>query len=255
MTFPTWKLSRCERGNPPLLGLASSGLGCHVLEHHAWKERRRSAGEQRRSSLSAVTRPLAARPRCPSRAEHQHQRHPHSHPLLEACPDSQWLGGGFPVGFLPVAGPNQNRRRPLGLSLQHGRQSCRKRAFHLVQTVQSLFKMTLLPLDGGEQPDVLDKDIRFLPRTLSTGGRHLPSTNRLGLLKPLSSNSTPTDHSVTTATSLAGWLHIQWPTTTLVVTLQCLTGAWDRCSSSNLGTSGPSGGREREATCVPGVLC
>lgn len=97
----------------------------------------------------------------------------------------------------------------------------------------------------------------FLPRTLSTGGRHLPSTNRLGLLKPLSSNSTPTDHSVTTATSLAGWLHIQWPTTTLVVTLQCLTGAWDRCSSSNLGTSGSSGGREREATCqpcVPGVL-
>lgn len=147
----------------------------------------------------------------------------------------------MPVGFLPVALPNQNRHRPLGLSLQHGRQTCRRKAFGLVQTVQSLFEMTHLPPDGGEQPNVVVKDTLFAQDFVDRQTPFTLNQPRLGLLKPLSSNSTPTDHSVTTATSLAGWLHIQWPTTTLVVTLQCLTGAWDRCSSSNLGTSGSSG--------------
>lgn len=118
-----------------------------------------------------------------------------------------------------------------------------ERPFHLVQTVQSLFKMTLLPSEAVSSQMLLIKT-HFLPRILSTGGRHLPSTNRLGSLKPLSSNSTPTVHSV--MNRLLHWL--AGPT---------FNGQqrrlWSRYNasqahgtvacSSNLGTGGPSGGR------------
>lgn len=111
----------------------------------------------------------------------------------------------MPVGFLPVALPNQNGRRPLGLSLQHGRQTCRRRAFGLVQTVQSLFKMTHLLPEGGEQPNDVVKDTLFAQDFVDRQTPFTLNQPRLGLLKPLSSNST-SDRSFGDDGYFTGWL-------------------------------------------------
>ena len=98
------------------------------------------------------------------------------------------IPNGLEVALLLASFPSQGSIRAdtvrLDLSFQHGRQTCRKMISHLVQTVRSFVQNVPFAPDGGEQPNAFDKDTLFA-QNLSTSGRHLPSTNRLGLPRTL----------------------------------------------------------------------
>lgn len=162
----------------------------------------------------------------------------------------RWLSCWLP----PAAGSNHNRHRPPGLSPQHGRQSCTSGPSVWYMADRSLFKMILLPSEAVSSPDVLDKDTPFCPDFCRPADAICPRPTAWDSLKPLPPNSTRALHLVTNkATSLAGGPHIPWPTTTLVVTLQCLTHAMGplfRRRTLVLAEPKAEPGR-RDATCAP----
>lgn len=190
--------------------------------------------------------------RAGSNQHQQHLRKPPPPPRTSQ--DSQWLGGSSAVG-LPSRRRAQSEQTPSAWAV-HPTWSA------ILQSGPSIWyrlskacsKMTLLPSEAVSSSQVLLIKTHFLPRVLSTGRRHLPSTNRLGCFKPLSFNSTPTVHSV--MNRLLHWLAgptfngqqrrlwSRYNASQAHGTVSCL---------SNLGTGGPSGGMlagRGKATCV-----